>query len=77
MWFLNRSDTIKHRRWLEAENYGLTKLRNCTICVAKCCFFHDGADIKNNQYFISDLSIHVISYSKTVMRPKSHVSFNP
>ena len=38
MWFLNRSATnqlYKHRKWLEAGNFGFKKSRNCTFCVAK------------------------------------------
>ena len=37
MWFPNRSDTelFKHRRWLEAGNFGFGKKRNCTNHVVK------------------------------------------
>ena len=31
----SQTELYKHRRWLEAGNFGFRKLRNCTIHVAK------------------------------------------
>ena len=42
MWFPNKTQTklYKHRRWLQAENFGFRRKRYCTICEAK----NKGAD---------------------------------
>ena len=35
LWFPNRSDLYRHRRWLETGNFSFRKKRNCTVRVAK------------------------------------------